>query len=292
MVRNVLIVDDDRILRRLIKKKMEKYAPTFKVVSAADGIEAVEVLKQKAISLVISDLDMPRMDGFALVAHLTVHYPDIPVIVLTADRTQQSRMAVLEGGAAGFIEKPFVVEELGPRIIQILKKESEGGVLQTISLEMFTQLVAMEQKTCTIRVINKDDGQKGVLFFQKGELLDARKSEIQGKDAAYKIFSWSQIILFIEDNCALKEKRIDDDLQAIVMDAMRLKDEIDSDSADMVPDAIQIPSLSTPEGSIYREAMGLHERLLSVMPTLEDEKRLLLQEKIRLFQKEIDLLSS
>jgi len=227
MQKTVLIVDDDKIWLHAIKKKMDKYKKAFSVLIAEDGLDAVEKLKKNVISLVVTDIQMPRMDGLALLAHLSENYPDIPVIVVTAYSTPQSKKAVLERGAAGYIEKPFEVEALVKKIMSVFKKESDGGVLQTIPLEMFMQLIEMEQKTCTIRVASKSSGEHGVLFFRDGELLDARIANIQGKLAAYEIFAWDKVTLSIQDACALKDKRIDGDLQAILFDAMRLKDEAD-----------------------------------------------------------------
>ena len=110
-----------------------------------------------------------------------------------------------------------------------MKKESEGGILQTIPLEMFIQLIEMEQKTCTIRVVEKKSGELGVLFFRDGDLMDARIGGRHGKQTAYGIFAWDEVTLSIQDDCAIKEKKIDEDLQAILFDAMRLKDEAGED---------------------------------------------------------------
>ena len=229
MQKTVLIVDDDKIWLYAIKKKMDKYKKAFSVLTAEDGLDAVEKLKKNVISLVVTDMQMPRMDGFALLAHLSENYPDIPVIVVTAYSTPKSKKAVLERGAAGYIEKPFAIENLIQKITNSLKRESEGGILQTIPVEMFIQLIEMEQKTCTIRVVNKSSNKQGVLFFKSGILLHARVADLQGKLASYEIFSWDKVTVSIQDSCALKERRIEEDLQAILLDAMRLKDEADED---------------------------------------------------------------
>ncbi len=225
MIKKVLFVDDDRILRHLIQKKLDKYKTSFTVLTAKDGLDAVKELKENTVSLVVTDLQMPQMDGFALLAHLSEKYPDIPVIIQTGYGTSKSKKHALERGAAGYIEKPFKVEQLAEKIVATLKKESEGGFLQTISMEMFIQLIEMEQKTCTIRVVEKISGELGVLFFRNGDLIEARIGAQNGNPAAYKIFSWDQVTLSIQDDCAVKEKRILGDLQAILFDAMRLKDE-------------------------------------------------------------------
>jgi len=225
MTPKVLIVDDDHIWLRLIKKKFENYSDTFTTLTAPDGEAAVASLKDNMVSLVVTDMQMPKMDGLALLAHLSENYPDIPVIIMTAYSTPSSKKTVLEGGAAGYIEKPFVVEDLATKIIKTLQKETEGGTLQTVPLDMFIQLIEMEQKTCTIRVFNKLTQKKGILFFYKGDLLDARINNRQGNTAAYEIFAWDSVALSIQDECAITTKKIKGELQAILFDAMRMKDE-------------------------------------------------------------------
>ena len=225
MQKKVLIVDDDRILLSLTEKKLKKHENNFTVLTAEDGLQAVSILKENHISLVATDLHMPHMDGFALLAHLSENYPDIPVIILTAYGSPTSKKNALEGGAAEYLEKPFVMEELTQKIIASLAKESEGGILQTVTLEMFLQLVEMEQKTCTIRVTNKTSDLKGVLFFNNGELFEARLQDTKGLQSAYQILSWNKVALSIQDTCPVNTKQINENLQAILMDAMRLKDE-------------------------------------------------------------------
>ncbi len=247
MKRNVLIVDDDRILRRLIQKKFMAQAEHFTTLLAEDGAEAVKVLKENPVSLVVTDLNMPRMDGFALLAHLSANYPDIPVIILTAFGTPESKKKLLQRGAAGFIEKPFVVEDLAKKVLAALAKEREGGTLQTVPLEMFIQLVEMEQKTCTLRVVNKSSKQIGVLFISQGQLMDARISDRRGLKVALEVLGWDQVSLSIEDTCVVAEKKIPGELQAILFDAMRQKDEGNASADEFVEPGAPPATASAPE---------------------------------------------
>jgi hypothetical protein len=130
-----------------------------------------------------------------------------------------------QGGAVGYIAKPFLIENLARQIISRLRKESEGGTLHNVSCDMFLQLVEMEQKTCTIRLEDKATEKKGILFFQDGKLLDARVNDSQGEAAAYEIFAWEQVNLSIQNGCALKKKRIHGELQHLILEAARRKDE-------------------------------------------------------------------
>ncbi|MCP4687164.1 MAG: response regulator [Desulfobacterales bacterium] len=225
MIRNVLIVDDDQEMLLALKEGLEKYRETFTVSMAGDGLIAVDKLKQSTFSLVVADLKMPGMDGFSLLAHIMKHYPDIPVIIITAYSTPKMEKLAWQGGAVGYIAKPFMIEDLAKKMMETIRKESEGGTLHSVSSGMFLQLVEMEQKTCTIRLSDKKTDLNGVLFFRDGELMDARVDDLQGKAAAYKIFAWDEVNLSIQNICNQKENLINSDLQPIILDAMRLKDE-------------------------------------------------------------------
>jgi len=225
MVKNVLIVDDDREMLLALKDGLSKYKETFSVLLAGDGTAAVKILKERAVSLVVTDLKMPQMDGFALLTHIMENYPDIPVIIITGYSTPDMERLAREGGAVGYIAKPFMLEDLARDIMATLRKESEGGTLHSVSSGIFLQLMEMEQKTCTIRLEDKSTGKTGVLFFQDGELLDARVNSLQGKPAAYKIFSWEEVNISIQNVCPKMENNIESDLQPLILEVARLKDE-------------------------------------------------------------------
>ncbi len=225
MIKTVLLVDDDQEMLLALKGGFTRYRDSFGIQLAADGFQAVEKLKQSVISLVVTDLKMPGMDGFELLAHIMEHYPDIPVIIITGYSTPEMERLAREGGAVGYIAKPFLIENLARQIIERLSRESEGGTLHNVSSGMFLQLVEMEQKTCTIRLEDKLTAKKGILFFQNGKLLDARANDLMGENAAYEIFSWDQVNLSIQNGCALKKKRIHSELQHLILEAARRKDE-------------------------------------------------------------------
>ena len=152
MIKKVLIVDDDQEMLLSLKEGLGRYNATFSVLLAGDGLLALEKLKKKTISLVVTDLRMPRMDGFALLSEIMEHYPDIPVIIITGYSTPEMEQLAQEGGAIGYVEKPFMIDDLAQKILGTLRKESEGGTLHSVSSGMFLQLIEMEQKTCTIRL--------------------------------------------------------------------------------------------------------------------------------------------
>ena len=225
MVPQVLIVDDDANWLRLISKELENYTAGFQLNTADSAQKALAVMRQEHIMLLISDLRMPGMDGFELLSRVLSDFPDVPVIIVTAYDRPKTKDVVFKSGAAGYLVKPFETEELAREINKMLTKKSEGGNLHNVSLETFLQLVEMEQQTCTLHVVHKTGKVGGVLYFRDGDLLNARIGDRQGKAAAYDILSWTGVSVFIENNCVFEDKKIDGDLQAILLDAMRSKDE-------------------------------------------------------------------
>ena len=175
------------------------------------------------------------MDGVDVCKSVKHLRPDIDVIIITGYSTPEMEQLARKGGAVGYIAKPFLIENLARQILTTLRKESEGGTLHNISSGMFLQLIEMEQKTCTIRLEKKSGRQKGILFFRDGELLDARVNNMQGESAAHEIFSWDAVNLSIQNGCALKENKIQSDLQPLILEAMRRKDE---EEPEEVPESV------------------------------------------------------
>jgi CheY-like chemotaxis protein len=190
--------------------------------------------KRIRFPLVVTDLKMPNMDGFSLLAHIMETYPEIPVVIITGYSTSEMKRLAQEGGAVGYISKPFLIEDLAKHIMKTLRKESDGGTLHGVSSGMFLQLMEMEERTCTIRLVDKASKKGGVLFFREGALLDARVGEIQGIEAAYMIFSWEEVTLSIQNECPQKDNKINSDLQPIILEAMRLKDEADDNEDETI----------------------------------------------------------
>ena len=243
MIKNVLIVDDDQEMLVALENGFKKYSDTFLVVTAEDGRKAIDILRKKTISLVVTDLKMPGLDGFGLLQHIMQQFPEIPVVVITGYSTPKMEKLAREGGAVGYIAKPFMLDRLARKIMSTLRKESDGGTLHSVSSGIFLQLIEMEQKTCTIRLNDKESGQEGILFFKDGELLDARVSDLQGKPAAYKLFSWNKVSISIQNLCPPIENIIQSDLQPLILEAMRLKDETATEIEPSVQQAAAEPAV-------------------------------------------------
>ena len=100
----VLIVDDSDVDRLLMEGLLKK-VPGFEVIGARDGVHALEQLKAWSIDMVITDIQMPKMDGLQLMEAISKDYPDIPVVLTTGMGSEDIASVALKAGAASYIPK-------------------------------------------------------------------------------------------------------------------------------------------------------------------------------------------
>jgi len=101
----VLVVDDEANLRKVLVTLLRRSG--YKTFSAADGAEAEEVLKREQVSVIVSDLRMPGVDGMTLLRNVQKEHPEIPVIIITAFATVDGAVEAIKLGAFDFVTKPF-----------------------------------------------------------------------------------------------------------------------------------------------------------------------------------------
>src|SRR4051812_12380674 len=117
---NCLIVDDEPRLRQVLAHLMR--ADGFACVEAGNGAEALEELGRHPITLVMADVEMPRMNGIDLLKRLHADYPDIAVIMVTGNTDVETAVGALSSGAIDYIVKPFQLGEVRARVKQALEK--------------------------------------------------------------------------------------------------------------------------------------------------------------------------
>lgn len=120
----LLIVDDNEDILDYLSDMLE---PNFHVIKALNGQAARDVLKEENIQLVISDIMMPVMDGLELCKHIKTDFESshVPVILLTAKNTLQSKIEGLECGADAYIEKPFSPQHLRAQVANLLANRNK-----------------------------------------------------------------------------------------------------------------------------------------------------------------------
>lgn len=109
---SVLTVDDSASMRALLRAALTSSG--FKVEQAEDGQEALEWLETNEVDVVLTDINMPRLDGFGLIEKLreTALHADRPILVLTTESSDEKKMRAKNAGATGWIVKPFDAAKL------------------------------------------------------------------------------------------------------------------------------------------------------------------------------------
>ena len=114
----VLVVDDVSIMRSILIKMLEKIG-FYNSIEAKDGLEALAILQNQDIGLVISDWNMPNMTGLELLEKVRANeqMKETPFVMMTIEAGEQYRLDAEKAGASAYILKPFAVEQLGEKIM-------------------------------------------------------------------------------------------------------------------------------------------------------------------------------
>lgn len=223
---NILIADPNTESARRMAGWIEGYGSQFKCRIVDSGLGAADYLRTQNIALLVTELQLPDLDGFGLLDHINTYCPEIPVVVVSSHGRPKTREILMRKGASIFLEKPLDTKIFLAAFEKALSCIRDGGALNGTSLDTFAQMIEMEQKTCTLRVTHPPSQGFGLLFFRSGEIVQARiPGGPEGVEAAYEILAWQPVSLMIENRCKVQVQKIHADLQALLMEAMRLKDE-------------------------------------------------------------------
>lgn len=135
-VREVLIVDDEEPLLLTIAEGLSIYKKYFNLLTATNGADAVKMLKSSpVIDLVVTDLSMPKMDGFELLAYMNRNYPKVPVILMTAFGTPKIEEIVSSMGIFRYLEKPLDINSIAENIFAALSIKTIPATSRTREIQ-------------------------------------------------------------------------------------------------------------------------------------------------------------
>ncbi|HET6331159.1 MAG TPA: response regulator [Holophagaceae bacterium] len=192
----VLLVDDDAVVQRFQSAALQEAGP-FRILTANDGQEALELLRTTPVDAVVTDLQMPRMDGFRLVAELSARYPGLPVFVLTALPDLARLDPTITGESLRIHAKPPDYALLAADV-RGLRTHPRGSV-RGLPLPGLLQLLQWEGRTATVTV--RSGTRVGHLYVEKGRLIQAETGEGQGLEAAISMCAWPVPSVEFVDTC-------------------------------------------------------------------------------------------
>ena len=185
---NILIVDDDINILELLQRHLKSWSyHTYKALSVK---EAVQILRDTKIDLLITDLKMPQVDGSELIKFVSEHYPTLPKLVVTGYPSIQDSLVAIKSGVADYLTKPFTKEELKSAVTISLGKRdnlnSSSSNLKPTNDNSYGEIIGKSEKiNDVIQVIERVKDNKATIFIKgesgTGKELVARAIHYQGK---------------------------------------------------------------------------------------------------------------
>jgi two-component system chemotaxis response regulator CheY len=120
---NVLIVDDSAAIRKILQRVLgQANMPISQVFEAGDGFEALEVLKTQKVGLILSDINMPNMDGLQLLNEVRAvdAWKSVPMVMITTEGSQSKVMEAVQSGASGYVRKPFTPDQIKEKLAGLI----------------------------------------------------------------------------------------------------------------------------------------------------------------------------
>jgi two-component system chemotaxis response regulator CheY len=118
-----LIVDDSSVMRKIVERSLRQAGLSPLVVfEAGSGVDGLELLKAQKVDLILSDINMPSMDGLEFLRQLRAQNlaPGVPVVMITTESSEEHVKQAILAGAQGYIRKPFTAEQVKERVLPLI----------------------------------------------------------------------------------------------------------------------------------------------------------------------------
>jgi len=122
MPANILIVDDSAAIRKILQRVLRQAElPLGQIYEAGDGVQALEAMNANSVDLVLSDINMPNMDGLQLLAQIKANpqWHAVQVVMITTEGNQARVMEAVGLGAAGYVRKPFTADQIKEKLLSL-----------------------------------------------------------------------------------------------------------------------------------------------------------------------------
>jgi CheY-like chemotaxis protein/predicted regulator of Ras-like GTPase activity (Roadblock/LC7/MglB family) len=223
--KRVLIVDDEEDLTWTLNKKLSKDSDKFQLMTINSGKEAMNLLNQLPVDLLISDVRMPEVSGLDLLVETKKKFPRTKVIIMTAYGSSDVQREANERGCFRYLEKPFEINDLREMILEALtEKEGFKGSVADFQLSDIIQLNCLGRLTSSLQITHED--QTGYIYFADGNIVHALTDSLEGENAFYHIMSWQGGEFSVRRNAKSPKETIAKGWQSLLLEAMRRVDEI------------------------------------------------------------------
>jgi two-component system chemotaxis response regulator CheY len=118
-----MIVDDSSVMRKIVERALRQAGlDPLVVYEAGSGVDGLELLKTKTVDLILSDINMPSMDGLEFLRQVRAQNlaPNVPVVMITTESSEEHVKQAILAGAQGYIRKPFTAEQVKERVLPLI----------------------------------------------------------------------------------------------------------------------------------------------------------------------------
>ena len=119
-----LIVDDSSVMRKIVERSLRQAGlESLVIFEAGSGTEGLDLLRAQPVDLILSDINMPAMDGLEFLRQIRVQNlaPGVPVVMITTESSEEHVKQAIEAGAKGYIRKPFTAEQVKERVLPLVR---------------------------------------------------------------------------------------------------------------------------------------------------------------------------
>lgn len=189
----VLLLDDDSDLLEVYKQLLSRLPSQPEIHTATSGARAISLLESTPFTVLVSDLNMPKMDGLEVLSIVRRRFPELRTVVLTSVVDEHFRSRAYGMGVDLYICKPLTSQEVTfflDCIESLLGRNAAGGFrgIQSKSLVDIIQLECLSQSSSVLRFTNGPRG--GRIWIQNGEIVDAEAEGSTGQEAFQNILGW------------------------------------------------------------------------------------------------------
>lgn len=239
----ILLVDDNPMILEMLRRDLAEL--TSPVVTAPDGADALLKAIDDPPDLIISDYQMPGMNGRQLIEKLKgrANTARIPILLLASKGDINEKLRMLQDAVEDFVEKPFFLKEAVAHMKKVIDKialekltrESAGestvrGSLAQMSCLDLLQSLEMGRKSCSLAITSNND--RCQMYFSEGQINHAVCGNLIGDEAVYKVLTWQTGNFLIDFTGASQEQSITRSTQGLLMEGLRLVDEANKDNVE------------------------------------------------------------
>lgn len=261
----ILFVDDDPDFLAMIQDFFATLGEKiWQIHTATSADQALELLKARKLDLLVSDVNMPMLDGIQFLHILNRSHPDLKKAVITANATEEKRSACLAEGAELFIEKPRSPEGLRSifvmleELISWTPREGFQGVLRRVGLQDVIQMECLGRNSSILEIHNLQ--LRGKVYIEDGRIIHAQAGDTVGEAAFYRLLALPSGEFQLQPFESPAKRTIEGQWEFLLMEAARVRDEM----------AAQMPATGTASGTapVIESAPPIPDTRVQVEETL------------------------